>query len=329
MKITIPDDYQTLAPTLACFAQLQKHEVVVLDKHLSEAELAVQLYDTEALVLIRERTPITASLLARLPNLKVISLTGKVSQHIDVEACSRAGVAVLEGVGSPVAPSELTWALIMAANRHLLPYCMALKAGEWQQNQGLGLGRALQGQVLGIWGFGKIGKRIAEYAQVFGMQVMVWGSEASRQAAQEAGYRAATSKEQFFAESDTLTLHLRLNSVTEGCVTSADLKRMKADAVLVNTSRSALIESGALLAALQAGHPGYAALDVFDEEPLAAEDPLLTLPNVLASPHIGYVEKQGYELYLRTAFENLVRYIEGDSAVISNAAVLKHPRQQQ
>jgi D-3-phosphoglycerate dehydrogenase len=312
MKIAILDDYQNVIKDLACMSLLQAHDVTIISDILSQEEKIRALQDIEAVVLIRERTTVDEAFLAALPKLKVISQTGKISHHLDAEACQKRGVTVLEGVGSPVAPSELCWALVMAASRHIVPYASQLGAGQWQSSGSLGLGRTLEGLTFGIWGFGKIGQRVARYASGFGMKVLVWGSDASRQKALAEGYTAASSKAMFFAQSDVLSLHLRLHDSTRGIVTKDDLGQMKQDALLVNISRAELLEQGALVEALRAGAPGFAAIDVFEQEPVMADsEPLLSLPNVLATPHIGYVEKNSYELYCRVAFENLVAYAAG------------------
>ena len=237
MKIAILDDYQNAVKSLACYRKLEDHDVTVFTKTYPENELVLKLYDFEVLVLIRERTEITESLLSKLPNLKVISQTGKVSNHIDPQLCERFGVKVLEGRGSPVAPSELCWGLIMAASRHIPTYASKLKQNQWQSSGALGLGRTLRGLKLGIWGYGKIGRCIAQYAKAFGMDVMVWGSQNSREQAQADGFEAAATKQAFFESVDVLSLHLRLNSVTKGCVTANDLNLMKPDSLFVNISR--------------------------------------------------------------------------------------------
>jgi len=324
MKVTILDDYQNVVRTLDCFGLLDAFQTQVLTATASSAsQLAGWLADTDSIVLIRERSSISADLLRLLPNLKLISQTGKISNHLDLAACTAHGVAVAEGVGSPVAPAELCWTLIMAASRQLVPYVEHLKQGEWQSSGHLGLGRTLNGLTLGIWGYGKIGQRIARFGQAFGMQVLVWGRAASREKAIADGFRVAATKEQFFAQADVLSLHLRLNEATAGCVTAADLALMKPDALLVNTSRAALLEDGALSGALRSGRPGFAALDVYEQEPLDADEPLLQMPNVLCSPHLGYVEQNSYELYFRAAFENVVSFFAGQAQNIANPQVLK------
>ncbi len=327
MKIAILDDYQDAARSLECFRLLEGHDVKVFNNSARGlGQLAIRLAPFDALVLIRERTAFTRALLARLPNLKLISQTGKVSGHVDVAAATEHGIAIAEGVGSPVAPAELTWALIMAASRKIVPYANNLKDGLWQTasiNPELnGLGRVLKGRTLGIWGYGKIGHLIAGYAQAFGMQVMVWGSDKSRAAAAADGWTAAPTREAFFEQTDVVSLHLRLNDATRGIVKADDLARMKRDALFVNTSRAELVEEGALEAALRQGRPGYAALDVFTSEPLAGDATILKIPTVLATPHLGYVERDSYELYFRAAFENIVQFANGTPTNILNPDAL-------
>lgn len=320
LKIAILDDYQNAVKALPCFSLLNEHEVFVFTDKPTSLEAQIQrLSDMDAVVLIRERTQITDALLSQLPNLKLISQTGKISQHIDISACHRHGIAITEGVGSAVAPAELCWALVLAASRHLVPYAQNLQTGLWQNSGSLGLGRTLEGLTFGIWGYGRIGQRIAQYAKAFGMHVLVWGREPSRQQAIHDGFVAANSKSDFFSQADVVSLHLRLNDATRGCVRFTDLQQMKRDALLVNVSRAELIEKSALLRALQAGKPGFAALDVFETEPMNAEiEPLLTMPNVLCSPHFGYVEKNSYELYFKTAFENVVNFFNGNRQNVVN-----------
>jgi D-3-phosphoglycerate dehydrogenase / 2-oxoglutarate reductase len=327
MKIAILDDYQNAVPSLDCYKLLDGHEVKVFN-HSAQGtgQLAIRLAPYEALVLIRERTAFPAALLKKLPNLKLISQTGKVAGHIDVAAASARGIAIAEGVGSPIAPAELTWALIMAASRKILPYASNLKDGLWQtasSNPQLnGLGRVLHGRTLAIWSYGKIGRLLAAYGKAFGMRVLVWGSDASRQAAVADGFEAAVSREALFMEADVLTLHLRLAEATRGIVSAADLARMKPDALFVNTSRAELVEEGALEAALRQGRPGSAAVDVFTNEPLAPDAPILRIPTVLATPHLGYVEQDSYEVYFRAAFENVLNFAAGKPTHILNPEAL-------
>lgn len=327
MKIAILDDYQDAVRNLDSFRLLDGHEVKVFNNSArGVGQLAARLAPFDALVLIRERTAFSRALLAKLPNLKLISQTGKVSGHIDVAAATELGIAIAEGVGSPVAPAELAWTLIMAASRRIVPYANHLKDGLWQTasvNPSLnGLGRVLHGRTLAIWGYGKIGQLVAGYAKAFGMRVLVWGSDRSRDAAVADGFEAASSRAAFFEQADVLSLHLRLNDATRGSVTGEDLARMKPDALFVNTSRAELVAENALEEALHRGRPGWAALDVFTNEPLPADAPLLKIPTVLATPHLGYVEKDSYELYFSKTFENIVNFAKGVPSGILNPEAL-------
>lgn len=327
MKIAILDDYQDAVRGLDCFNLLDGHEVKVFNSSTRGlGQLALRLAPFDALVLIRERTVFPANLLAKLPNLKLISQTGKVSGHVDVAAATGHGIAIAEGVGSPIAPAELTWALIMAASRKIVPYANNLKDGLWQTasvNPVLnGVGRVLHGRTLALWSYGRIGKMVAGYARAFGMRVLVWGSEASRAAALADGFEAAPSREALFEQADVLSLHLRLAESTRGIVTASDLARMKPDALFVNTSRAELVAEDGLEQALRQGRPGTAALDVFTSEPLAPDSPLLRIPTLLATPHLGYVEKDSYEIYFKAAFENIVQFAQGEPTNILNPEAL-------
>lgn len=332
MKIAILDDYQDAVRGLDCFQLLDGHEVKVFSNTARGlGQLAIRLAPFDALVLIRERSSFNRALLSKLPNLKLISQTGKVSGHIDVAAATELGIAIAEGIGSPTAPAELTWALIMAAQRKIVPYAQHLQEGLWQTSSlepaRNTLGTVLKGRTLAIWGYGKIGQLIAGYGRAFGMTILVWGSEASRAAAVAAGDTAATSREAFFEQADVLSLHLRLSDKTRGLVTAEDLARMKPNSLFVNTSRAELVAEGALEAALPQGRPGAAALDVFTDEPLPPGSPLLQLPNVLATPHLGYVERDSYELYFRYALQNIVDFAQGQCTRLLNPEVLQHARQ--
>ncbi len=308
MRIVIPDDYQDCVRHLDAFAQLEGHDVTVFNDTVTDLDTLVERFqDAEALVLIRERTPITAELLERLPNLRAISQTGGGAAHVDMDACRERGVTVMAGTGSPHAAAELTWALVMAAMRHIPEEVANLRAGRWQRT----LGTGLKGRTLGIFGYGKIGQLMARYGQAFEMNLLVWGREGTRSRAAEAGLEVAGSQAEFFERSDVLSLHLRLNGGTQGIVTADDLARMKPTALLVNTSRAPLIAPGALEAALRAGRPGMAAADVFESEPVV-QHPLLELPNFLGTPHLGYVEKDSYELYFGDAFANLLAFAAGE-----------------
>ena len=332
MNIIILDDYQDAVRKLPCATLLEPYSAKVFTNTVKGVgQLSVRLRDADVLVLIRERTQFPRQLLEKLPKLKLISQTGRVGSHIDVEACTRLGIAVAEGTGSPVAPAELTWALIMAAMRRLPQYIGNLKHGAWQQSGlkaasmpvNFGIGMKLAGKTLGIWGYGKIGAMVAGYGRAFGMQVLVWGSEASRDRARADGHGAAESCEQFFESCDVLSLHLRLSETTRGIVKPDALARMKPTALLVNTSRAELIEENALVAALNRGRPGMAAVDVFESEPILQGHPLLRLENAVCTPHIGYVEQDSYEMYFRAAFENVVAFIEGRPQNIVNPDALK------
>ena len=332
MKIAILDDYQDAVRGLDCFKLLDGHEVKVFSNTARGlGQLAIRLAPFDALVLIRERSSFNRALLSKLPNLKLISQTGKVSGHIDVPAATELGIAIAEGIGSPTAPAELTWALIMAAQRKIVPYAQHLQEGLWQTSSiepaRNTLGTVLKGRTLAIWGYGKIGQLIAGYGRAFGMTILVWGSEASRAAAVAAGDTAAISREAFFEQADVLTLHLRLSDKTRGLVTNEDLARMKPTSLFVNTSRAELVAEGALETALPMGRPGAAALDVFTDEPLPPGAPLLLLPNVLATPHLGYVERDSYELYFRYALQNIVDFTQGQCTRLLNPEVLQHARQ--
>ena len=332
MNIIILDDYQDAVRKLKCASVMEQLNAKVFTNTVKGiGQLSVRLRDAEVLVLIRERTQFPKQLLEKLPKLKLISQTGKVGSHVDVETCTRLGVAVAEGVGSPVAPAELTWALIMAAMRRLPQYIGNLKHGAWQQSglkaasmpANFGLGMVLEGKTLGIWGYGKIGQRVAGYGKAFGMHITVWGSESARERAAKDGHVAAPSCEAFFEACDVLSLHLRLHDSTRGVVKFDALSRMKPTALLVNTSRAELIEDGALVSALNRGRPGMAAVDVFESEPILQGHPLLRLENAVCTPHIGYVEQDSYELYFKAAFDNVVNFIAGTPTNLLNPEALR------
>ena len=316
MKIAILDDYQDAVRRLECFKLLHGLDVKVF-QHGAKGlgQLAIRLADFDVLVLIRERTTLNRALISRLPKLKLICQTGRIGSHIDVEAAAERQIAVVEGVGDPVAPAELTWALILAASRKLPQYANFMKQGVWQSSSidpmRNTLGRTLNGRTLGIWGYGRIGQLVARYANAFGMHVMVWGSEASRALAIDHGFVAAESKEKLFIQSDVLSLHLRLSEQTRHIVNEHELGLMKPDALLVNTSRAELIAPNALENALNSGRPGAAALDVFDVEPVPPTHALLRLENVLATPHIGFVEQDSYERYFLPVFEAVHAFVHG------------------
>jgi D-3-phosphoglycerate dehydrogenase / 2-oxoglutarate reductase len=332
MNIIILDDYQDAVRKLKCAALMEPLNAKVFTNTVKGVgQLAVRLRDADVLVLIRERTHFPRQLLEKLPRLKLISQTGRIGSHIDIDTCTRLGIAVAEGTGSPVAPAELTWALIMAAMRRLPQYIGNLKHGAWQQSglkaasmpPNFGIGMVLKGKTLGIWGYGKIGQLIAGYGRAFGMHVTVWGRPESLERARADGLIVAPSKEAFFEACDVLSVHLRLTDTTRGCVTYEDLTRMKPTALFVNTSRAELVADGALVSALNRGRPGMAAVDVFESEPILQGHPLLRLENAVCTPHIGYVEQDGYELYFGAAFQNVIDFVNGTPKNIVNPEALK------
>ncbi len=321
MNIAILDDYFDTVRTLPCFAKLSGHKVTVWNDHVQSVDvLAERLGDAEALVLIRERTQIRAPLVARLPKLKLISQRS-VYPHIDIDACTEHGIIVSsdQHPGTPsYAAAELTWGLVLAAARRIPQQMAALKAGNWQ----IGVGDTLRGRTLGIYGYGRIGSAVAGYGKAFGMRVVAWAREKSLERAVADGYEASAGKRVFFETCDVLSLHMRLVQDTRGSGTAADLALMKPSASLVNTSRAQLIERDALVTALRAGRPGMAAVDVFEEEPLRnPNDPLLTLENVVATPHIGYVTRDEYELQFSDIFDQITAYAAGKPINVVNPAV--------
>jgi len=326
MKITILDDYHDTLRTLDCFTKLAGHQIAIWNDHVQDIDLlAERLRETDALVLIRERTEIRAPLLHRLDRLRLISQRS-VYPHIDVDACTRLGIIVSSSQhpGTPsYAAAELTWALVLAAMRQIPQQMAALKAGQWQ----IGVGHSLRGKTLGIYGYGRIGSVVAGYGKAFGMNVLVWAREGSRERARRDGYAVAFSKESFFSECDVISLHMRLVEETRGIVTADDLARMKPTALLVNTSRAPLIAPGALVAALKDGHPGMAAVDVFDTEPVQAPgDPLFAFDHVVCTPHIGYVTRDEYELQFSEIFDQIVAYAAGTPINVVNPAALESRR---
>ena len=323
MKIAILDDYFDTLRTLECFRKLDGHDVTVWNDHVDDIDqLADRLREAEALVLIRERTKMAAPLLERLPRLRLISQRS-VYPHIDVDACTRLGIIVSSDMhaGTPsYAAAELTWGLVLAAMRQIPQQVAALKSGTWQ----LGVGRTLRGLTLGIYGYGRIGETVAGYGRAFGMHVVVWGRQASRERARANGYEAAASKDAFFERCDVLSLHMRLVDATRGIVTAPDLARMKTTALLVNTSRAGLIEPGALVSALERGRPGAAAVDVFEQEPvLGGQHPLLAMDRVVCTPHIGYVTRDEYEIQFSDVFDQILAYAGRRPINVVNPAVLE------
>ena len=323
MKIAILDDYFDTLRTLSCFRKLNGHDVTVWNDHVQDRDsLAERLRDTEVLVLIRERTQIREDLLERLGALRLISQRS-VFPHIDIDACVRRGVIVSsdQHAGSPsFAAAELTWGLMLAAMRQIPQQMLALREGTWQT----GIGHTLRGKTLGIYGFGRIGGVVAGYGKAFGMRILVWAREASRERARAEGYAVASSRREFFESCDVVSLHLRLVKETRGIVTRDDLSSMKTTALLVNTSRAQLIEPGALVDALRVGRPGMAAIDVYEEEPLRNPDHwLLRMDNVVCTPHIGYVTRDEYEIQFSDVFDQIVAYAAGNPINVVNPEVFE------
>jgi D-3-phosphoglycerate dehydrogenase len=327
MKVSILDDYFDTLRTLDCFAKLAGHEVTIWNDHVQDTDaLAERLKDTEALVLIRERTQIREPLLERLPRLKLISQRS-VYPHIYIAACTRLGIVVSSNMHADTpsyAAAELTWGLVLAAMRQIPQQMNALKAGRWQT----GVGHTLRCKTLGIYGYGRIGSVVAGYGKAFGMNILVWAREASREKARADGHAVAHSKDAFFAECDVVSLHMRLVEATRGIVTAEDLSRMKPTALLVNTSRAPLIAPDALVQALKAGRPGMAAVDVYEKEPLRdTHDPLLSMENVVATPHIGYVTRDEYETQFADIFDQIVAFAAGHPINVVNSDVMKNLRE--
>jgi D-3-phosphoglycerate dehydrogenase len=326
VRVTVLDDYFDTVRTLDCFAKLKGHGVTIWNDHVQDVEkLAERLGDTEALVLIRERTQIRTPLLERLPKLKLISQRS-VYPHIDIDACTRLGIVVSSSqhAGTPsYATAELTWALVLASSRMIPQQVASLKAGHWQ----FGVGSTVRGKTFGVYGYGRIGAVVAGYAKAFGMKVMVWAREPAMAKARDDGHESATSKAAFFEQCDFISLHMRLVDATRGIVRAEDLARMKPTATLVNTSRAGLIEPNALANALRAGRPGYAAVDVFEKEPLRdTADPLLNMDNVIATPHIGYVSRDEYEIQFTDIFDQIISYATGTPTNVVNPDVLVRRR---
>ncbi len=326
MNITVLDDYQNMVRQLEAYKLVAHHDVTIWNDHTKDEDvLAERLKDTEALVLIRERTPIRAALIARLPKLKIISQRS-VYPHVDLPALTERGILLCSDMhpGRPsYATAELTWGLVLASMRHIPQEVAALKAGRWQSTMGQGL----RGKTLGIYGYGRIGAVVAGYGKAFGMKVLAWGRDGSIERAKADGYSIARNVETFFEDCDVISLHMRLNDGTRGIVKAADLARMKPTALMVNTSRAPLIETGALEAALTLGRPGMAAVDVFESEPvLGAMHPLISMPNAVCTPHIGYVERNGYEGQFTSSFGQIVAYLEGKPINVINPDALARAR---
>jgi len=322
MKITVIDDYQDAFRRFSCFSKLAGHEVEIFNDTLKDpARLAERLHDAECVVLTQQRSWIRRPLLDALPSLRLISQTGRVTAHIDLKACTERGVMVCAGGrGRPHSTAELTWALILAALRHVPEEVYGLRQGRWQST----LGVDIFGKTLGIYALGGIGSIVANIGRAFGARVLCWGRGASLERARLAGYEVAASRESFFAESDILTLHLPMVRQTRGIITRADLARMKPTALLVNTSRAKLIEDGALVDSLKAGRPGFAAVDVYEDEPIFdADHPLLKLDNAICTPHLGFVTAETYEIHYGLVVEQILAYVAGKPIHVANPDVLQ------
>jgi D-3-phosphoglycerate dehydrogenase len=322
VKISILDDYFDTLRTLDCFKKLAGHEVTIWNDHVQDVDtLAERLRDTEALVLIRERTQIRTPLLERLPKLKLISQRS-VYPHIDIDTCTRLGIIVSSSQHADTpsyATAEFTWGLVLAAMREIPQQMASLKAGHWQ----IGVGNTLRGKTLGIYGYGRIGAVVAGYGKAFGMNVLVWAREKALEKARVDGYATAADKAAFFEQCDVVSLHMRLVDATRGIVKAEDLARMKPTALLVNTSRAPLIEPNALVNALRAGRPGMAAVDVYEKEPLRdTSDPLLNMPDVVCTPHLGYVTRDEYELQFIDIFDQIAAYANGAPENVVNPDVM-------
>lgn len=321
MNIAILDDYADVVRRLACYSKLAGHQVTIWNDHTKDVDvLAGRLQDTEALILLRERTPIPGALIDRLPRLRLITINGP-APHVDVAACTRSGVLLSCNLHArpSYATAELTWGLVLAAVRHIPQEAARLKNGGWQRTVGTGL----HGHTLGVFGYGRIGRQVAAYGRAFGMRVLVWAREAARERAGAEGHETAESKAALFEAADVLTVHLRLVPETQGIVTAQDFARMKATALFVNTSRAGLVEEAALIEALRAGRPGRAAMDVYEEEPVAnGRQPLLAMNNVLCTPHLGYVERDQLEQYYSDQFDQVLAYARGNPVNVVNPGAL-------
>jgi len=321
MKIAVIDDYQNAFRNLECYAMLKDHEVVVFhDTEKDASKLAARLQDAEAVILTQQRSPFPRALVERLPKLRLLSQTGRNANHIDVAACTEKGVVVSAGGGGiPTPAAELTWALILASLRRIPQEVQRMKEGQWQGSVGVGV----SGKTLGVYAFGRIGSMVAKVGKAFDMRVICWGREGSTAKAREAGFEVAASREAFFENADVVCLHLPLNKETRGIVTAQDLARMKPTALIVNTSRAQIVAEGALVAALKQGRPGFAAVDVYEDEPvLGGNHPLLKLDNATCTPHLGYVEQDTYEAYFGTAIDQILAFAAGKPINVMNPEVL-------
>ena len=321
MKIAVLDDYQDAFRQLAGFARLQGHDVVVFrDTEKDPAKLAARLADADAVLLTQQRSPFPRAVIEKLPKLKLVAQTGRNTNHIDVAACTEKGIVVAAaGSGTPNATAELAWGLILASLRNIPHEVEQLKKGVWQTTVGTGV----HGKTLGVYAPGRIGGCVAQVGKAFGMKVTCWGRDASKAKAREAGYEVPATREEFFAHADVISLHIPLNKETRGIVTAADLACMKPTALFVNTSRAPLVAAGALEEALSKGRPGFAAVDVYDDEPVVGGNhPLLKMPNVICTPHLGYVEKSTYDAYYGAAIDGIVGFAAGKPVNVLNPEAL-------
>lgn len=320
MKIVVIDDYQNAFKTLKCFPKLAGHEVVVYSDTANDvASLVEKLKDADAVVLTQQRSYFPRELVEKLPKLKLIGQTGRAVTHVDLLACTEKGIVVSAGgSGNSSATAELTWGLILSALRNLPLEVNRLKAGQWQSTVGVGV----KGKTIGIYAYGKIGNIVAAVGKAFGARVICWGREGSTGRAKAAGFEVAKSREDFFAEADIVSLHLPLNKDTRGIVTRDDLARMKPTALIANASRSGLIAAGALVDALKAGRPGFAAIDVYDKEPVGADEPLIKMDNVTCTPHLGYVTRESYEEYYAVVVDDIVSFAAGKPSNVLNPEAL-------
>lgn len=332
MNIVILDDYQDAVRKLNCASKLDAYQAKVYTNTVKGiGQLSVRLKDADVIVLNRDRTHLSRQLIEKLPKLRLVALTGRIGDFVDISACTQRGVAVAEGTELPTATAELTWALTMAAMRRLPQYIGNLKHGAWQQSglkssampANFGIGQNLHGKSMGIWGYGRVGSLVAKYAKAFGMKVYIWGSPGARDRALQDGHMIAPSCDDFFANSDVISLHLRLSDTTRYCVKHGHLALMKPTSLLVNTAHPDLIESDALIAGLNRGRPGIAAVDIFENEPILQGHALLRLENCICTPHIGYVELESYETMFGAAFDNVVSYIKGAPTNIVNPGALQ------
>jgi len=320
MKIVIPDDYQDMVDQLPCFSLIRHHDVKRYREPARDLnELVERLKDADVVVSIRERVEFSRALLERLPKLKLIALVGRNSQMIDFPAATELGIPISTGESnSPVAPAELTLALIVASRRNVALEAERMRAGKWPCT----LSHRIRGSTLGIFGLGHIGALVAAGGKGLGMNVLVWGQKNSLEKAAAAGYEAAKNKADLIERADVLSVSVRLRPETRGIVGPEDLARMKPTALFVNVARAELVAPGALLDALKKGRPGYAAMDVYEEEPITGGNhPYLKMDNVLCTPHLGWAEWDNFELYFRECFEQIVRFEKGEEMRLGNPKV--------